>query len=314
MAEILVFPFDDGELVVDSRLIAQDLNIEHRSFMTTIRNYQNKIESAFGFIRFDYAESTGGRPERFAYLTEDQATVLMTFSKNTDEVVDSKIKLVKAFSLARKLILSALRGRGSYWYKRIGIAISDSTKPLESGYFCVYLEMMRFFSELEIRLGYVIADIDIETGDHLVPDISIAKRFNTWMRSEDEMSCEARKKFLGSAQVVDFRPPRNLKDGFHPEGKNYHEIKMYNHVYPKESHGEFTIQEARAYPNEYKSIFHYYLEEYWIPDICVSYLQKRDPEGLKGIYATLAVMPEEAKNALSVTLVGKLIRALPPVQ
>ena len=48
--------------------------------------------------------SKGGRPERVAYLTEDQATLLMTFSRNTPRVVDCKVALVQAFSKAKQII------------------------------------------------------------------------------------------------------------------------------------------------------------------------------------------------------------------
>lgn len=200
--------------------------------------------------------------------------------------------------------------RGTYWYKRLGIALSDADKPLQAGYFCVYLEMMRFFNELEMRFDYVIDDIDSETGKHLVPDISIGRKFNEWLRSEDEVAYEARRRFLKSGHPIDFREA--YKD--RPCGSNYYEIVFYNHVYPAESHGQYNIQPARSYPNEYKSIFHYYLEEYWIPDYCLPYLQKRDPQGIEQIRETLAIMPEKTKNALRGTLVGRLIFALPPAK
>lgn len=198
--------------------------------------------------------------------------------------------------------------RGTYWYKRLGLALSDLDKPLQAGYFCVYLEMMRFFNELEMRFDYVIDDIDLETGKHLVPDISIGKKFNEWLRSEDEIAYEARKKFLGFGKPIDFREP--YKD--RRAGCNHYEIALYNHVYPTESHGQYNIQLAKSYPNEYKSIFHYYLEEYWITDYCLPYLQKRDPQGIEQIREILAIMPEKTKNALRGTLVGCLIFALSP--
>lgn len=201
--------------------------------------------------------------------------------------------------------------KGVYWYKRIGVALSDIDKPLQVGYFCVYVEMMRFFNELEVKLGYVIDDIDLETGQHLVPDISIGKKFNEWLRLEDELAYEARRKFLRSGLPVDFRAPANNKSGFRPAGSHYHEIVKYNHVYPTESHGKFNIQECNSYPNEYKSIFHHYLEEYWIGSYCLAYLQKRDPKGIEQIKQTLSLMPEKTRKALELTLIGKLIFALP---
>lgn len=95
----------DGLLVVDSRLVAERLNIQHETFMKTVAKYKRQIEARFGIIRFEVGEIRGrGKPEKFAYLTEAQASSLMTFSRNTDEVVEAKLDLVDAFEKAKTLI------------------------------------------------------------------------------------------------------------------------------------------------------------------------------------------------------------------
>ncbi len=92
-------------LVVDSRLVANDLEIEHESLMRTIKKHQTKIEQRFGIIRFEIGEINGrGQPQKFAWLTEDQSMFLMTLSRNTERVVDCKANLVEAFSKARQII------------------------------------------------------------------------------------------------------------------------------------------------------------------------------------------------------------------
>ena len=48
-------------------------------------------------------------------------------------------------------------------------------KPLQARYFCIYLEMMRFFNELEVRLGYVVPDVNLVTDEYVIPDVSIGK-------------------------------------------------------------------------------------------------------------------------------------------
>lgn len=112
MAEILVIEHpEDGVLVVDSRLIAEQLGIEHESFIKTIRKYQTQTEQAFGILRFEIGEIKGrGQPETFVWLNEEQATFLMTLSRNTPEVVECKKELVRKFSEAKRL----LRQRGIY--------------------------------------------------------------------------------------------------------------------------------------------------------------------------------------------------------
>jgi phage regulator Rha-like protein len=99
-------------LVVDSRIIATELGIEHRALMQTVKKHIEKIEMAFGVITFDLDKplegSQGGRPEKYALLTEPQANLLMSFSKNTDQVVDCKIKLICAFEKAKEVIKTVI--------------------------------------------------------------------------------------------------------------------------------------------------------------------------------------------------------------
>jgi phage regulator Rha-like protein len=305
-SKITVSEIPGSVLIVDSRLIAERLGIEHINFMETIGDYQTQIDQAFGVVRFETEKpprgSRGGRPQRYALLTEDQATFLMTLSRNTPEVVQCKIDLVVAFSKAKDLLANRKPDpkRIPYWYKRIQIAMSDSDLPLQAGYFCIYQEIMGFFAELETRFGYVIPDIDEKTGKHLVPDISIAQGFNKFLRNEDEMPSYARNRFLGNSEAVDFR-----------EGASHFcEIEKYNHVYPKISHGDYNVQPANSYPNKYLELFRYYLQEYWIPDDCTRYLVKRDSPGVSAIQGQVTAMLPGERNALSTTLVGKLISSL----
>lgn len=106
MADIQVITKDDT-LVVDSRLIAQELGIEHATFMRTIRKYLFEIQE-FGHLRFEnetVTNSVGARNSSiFCYLNEDQATYAMTLSRNTDRVRQCKRNLVKAFSKAKEVI------------------------------------------------------------------------------------------------------------------------------------------------------------------------------------------------------------------
>jgi phage regulator Rha-like protein len=99
----------DGILVVDSRLVADLLGIQHRSFFQkVILKYQQDIEEDWGVLRFQIAKlsqsSRGGRPERYALLTEQQAYLVLTYSKNTPQSRQCKRQLVKAFDKAKKVI------------------------------------------------------------------------------------------------------------------------------------------------------------------------------------------------------------------
>ncbi|MGL5197228.1 MAG: Rha family transcriptional regulator [Chroococcales cyanobacterium] len=102
---ITVHANEKGELVVDSRLVAEQLDINHANLLKTIKKHQTQLEQAFGVVVFETRQppkgSAGGRPEVFALLTEPQAITLMTFSRNTEKVVQCKIGLVKAFEFAK---------------------------------------------------------------------------------------------------------------------------------------------------------------------------------------------------------------------
>ncbi len=96
-------------LLVDSRLLAQELGIQHRSFyQKLILKYQQEIEEDWGFLRFEIAKisepSQRGRPENYALLTEQQSYLLLTYSKNTVQARQCKRNLIKAFDEAKKLI------------------------------------------------------------------------------------------------------------------------------------------------------------------------------------------------------------------
>ncbi len=99
----------DNQLVVDSRLIAAQLEIKHKTFLDTIRKYETEMEKEFGCTAVETADiqmpNGGTRKELVCYwLTEDQATYVMTLSRNTDSVRRCKRELVKAFSAAKQII------------------------------------------------------------------------------------------------------------------------------------------------------------------------------------------------------------------
>lgn len=91
---------------VDSRLLAQHMGVKHRSTFKLISDHGADFE-VFGKVRFEIAALPGsatGQKERFALLNEDQAYLLLTYSRNTATVRALKVNLVRAFSQARKAV------------------------------------------------------------------------------------------------------------------------------------------------------------------------------------------------------------------
>jgi len=95
----------DGTPVIDSRTIAWECGIGHRSAYRMLLKFQEEIEAEIGLLRFEIAKplpsSVGGRPQTFCLLDEVQATALITLFRNTVPVVRFKIRLAKAFGFLR---------------------------------------------------------------------------------------------------------------------------------------------------------------------------------------------------------------------
>lgn len=89
-----------GDLVTNSIAIANGTQNDHASVIKLVRTYQGDIED-FGLLDFK-SESTGGRPTEFALLNEQQATLLLTYMRNSEIVRNFKKALVKAFYENRK--------------------------------------------------------------------------------------------------------------------------------------------------------------------------------------------------------------------
>jgi len=95
----------DGEKFIDSRVVANGLGIEHHNLMQTITKYKYNIEQGHGILLFKKEVAKGkGQPQKYILLTKDQLFASGVLSRNSPEAVEFKLKIVKAFSDARKII------------------------------------------------------------------------------------------------------------------------------------------------------------------------------------------------------------------
>jgi phage regulator Rha-like protein len=101
----------NGVLVVDSRLIAEELGIEHKTLKETIRHYEDQL-SNLTELRAETLKGKSlpqggfGKGENIYWLDEEQATFVMMLSRNTSQVVDAKLKLARTFGAAKQVIQS----------------------------------------------------------------------------------------------------------------------------------------------------------------------------------------------------------------
>ncbi|WP_304948131.1 Rha family transcriptional regulator [Streptococcus sinensis] len=79
-----------------SSIIAECTNLQHHTITKTIRKHQARFER-FGKIGFKIQAMESGQNTKDYILNEQQATLLVTFLKNTEQVANFKTNLVKAF-------------------------------------------------------------------------------------------------------------------------------------------------------------------------------------------------------------------------
>jgi len=89
-----------GEARVDSRLLAEQLGIQHKNAVAMIRRYEADFQE-IGTLAFETRKSAG-MPIELAMLNEDQCYLLLSYSRNTPTVRALKIGLVKAFREVRE--------------------------------------------------------------------------------------------------------------------------------------------------------------------------------------------------------------------
>lgn len=92
--------------VTTSKLISEKTKVQHKNVIELIQTHQKRLEK-FGRVTFktETLITKGGNQESKIYeLNEQQATVLVTFMKNTEIVADFKVELVKQFYEMRELL------------------------------------------------------------------------------------------------------------------------------------------------------------------------------------------------------------------
>lgn len=92
----------NGEPCIDTVLIAARTGNQHESVIALVRNNLPDFEE-FGVVRFEIGKLSDGpgRPTTYAFLNEEQATLLMTYLRNSDVVRDFKKRLVREFYALR---------------------------------------------------------------------------------------------------------------------------------------------------------------------------------------------------------------------
>lgn len=93
----LVYMDGKKEPYTTSEIIAECAGVTHHTIQELLRKHKADFES-YGIIAFEMRKLDGrGRPMKIYRLNEQQATLLITYLKNTEPVRRFKMNLVKAF-------------------------------------------------------------------------------------------------------------------------------------------------------------------------------------------------------------------------
>lgn len=103
MDSLTIVEQDGHTLFTTSEAIAEGAGIQHKNTLELIERSQSDLEE-FGQVAFETRPGYNNAKVRVAKLNEQQATLLLTFLRNTDQVRTFKKSLVKAFyDMAAKL-------------------------------------------------------------------------------------------------------------------------------------------------------------------------------------------------------------------
>lgn len=92
----------DATPFTTSEVIAEFAGVQHHTVTRLIQQHESDF-CEFGILRFEIEEIKGrGQPKKNYRLTEEQATLLMTYLKNTEQVRAFKKELVRQFYAMRK--------------------------------------------------------------------------------------------------------------------------------------------------------------------------------------------------------------------
>lgn len=111
MSDLVII--EANKACTNSLAIAEGLEVQHASVMKMIKKYQADFEEE-NLVRFEIrarpAGQHGGGVSEVAVLDEYQATLLLTYMRNTAKVRLFKQDLVKAFFKARDLLMTGQMG------------------------------------------------------------------------------------------------------------------------------------------------------------------------------------------------------------
>lgn len=129
MSVVALVTVQNGTPTTTSLAIAEGTDNEHRAVLQLIRNNRADFDE-FGRVAFEmqpFATAGGMQQREVAILTEEHATLLLTYMRNRSVVRDFKKRLVREFWELRRCPAPALQGP-----ELLAAAVLESQRMLEA--------------------------------------------------------------------------------------------------------------------------------------------------------------------------------------
>lgn len=146
----------DAEIYTTGDVIAEYAGITHHAVNKTIREQLVRLKRARnGLVEFKMQRRPSGRMAKVYLLNEQQATLLITFLKNTPRVADFKEELVRQFTvMKRELILRQAKFElGKEFSKSLHETIKESPALGEHGHLYVNINKLVYKQALGVNVN-----------------------------------------------------------------------------------------------------------------------------------------------------------------
>lgn len=149
--------------LASSLVIADGMGVSHKSVIQLVRKYLPELRS-FGLMEFEMRPRLegkhGGGDVEFALLNEQQATFLISLMRNSDEVVEFKLNLIKEFYKMR----DALHHVNSNLYRQYQELSAEEDKSFQLAQIGSHLMLNRRKEKLSIaeRIERIERELQLE--------------------------------------------------------------------------------------------------------------------------------------------------------
>lgn len=149
-----------GEPLASSLVIARGMKAKHKSVIQLIRQH-SAVLSEFGPLAFEMRvvkrPQGGGAPTEYAMLNEQQAALLISLMRNSEEVVAFKVRLIREFYRMR----DALNQRTQNLYQQLQALVAEEVETQVKASFGSHLmlERKRAIPDLKARRERLEAEI-----------------------------------------------------------------------------------------------------------------------------------------------------------